>query len=88
LSHCRIPKQKGENFDLLIGADSIVVLDEEIIEKPTDPDDAKRILRNLSGQSHFVFSAVVLLTPNYHQNTNRTVFVLKNFDDVIVNSFP
>jgi septum formation protein len=55
----------------LIGADSIVVLDDKIIEKPIDNEDAKKILRNLSGRSHFVYSAVVLLTPSKTTNNNN-----------------
>jgi septum formation protein len=63
---------KREKFDLLIGADSIVVLDDKIIEKPIDRDDAKKILRSLSGRSHFVYSAVVLLTPTDKTNRNSS----------------
>ncbi len=46
---------------LVIGADTIVVLDSEILGKPTDPDDARRILTRLSGRSHRVFSGLAIV---------------------------
>ena len=55
-----IAKRKGEVIDplypndLIVSADTIVVLDNQIIGKPKDIEDAKRILRLLSGKSHFV----------------------------------
>ena len=45
----------------VLGADTDVVLDGRILGKPKDEADAVRMLRVLSGRSHQVFSAVVLL---------------------------
>lgn len=47
--------------DILLAADSIVVLDDVIYGKPADYDDAFRILRALSGREHTVFTGVCLL---------------------------
>lgn len=55
-----IAKRKGEAVDklypsdLIISADTIVVIDDQIIGKPVDAIDAKRILRELSGRKHYV----------------------------------
>ncbi len=46
---------------IIIGADTIVVLKEEIINKPTSKNDAIRILSKLSGKKHFVFTGITLL---------------------------
>jgi len=46
---------------LIIAADTIVVLDGQILGKPTDPDDARRLLRMLSGRTHTVITALCLL---------------------------
>ncbi len=43
---------------LVIGADTIVVLDQEILGKPKDAEDARRMLRELSGRSHHVYTGV------------------------------
>ncbi len=45
---------------LVLGADTVVVLDEEILEKPVDQADAIRLLTKLSGREHTVISAVAL----------------------------
>lgn len=45
----------------VIAADTIVVLDNEIIGKPKDRDDAIAILKKLSGRTHTVITGVVIL---------------------------
>lgn len=46
--------------DILITADTIVILDGEILGKPRDKADAAAMLRKLSGREHTVVSGVVL----------------------------
>jgi septum formation protein len=48
------------DYGLVIGADTIVVLDGRIIEKPADESDADRILRLLAGRWHAVMTGVSL----------------------------
>lgn len=43
----------------VLGADTTVAVDGEILAKPTDDDDARRMLRLLSGRTHQVHTAVV-----------------------------
>lgn len=45
----------------ILAADTVVVLNNAIIGKPTDREDAIRILSNLSGQRHLVITGVVIL---------------------------
>ena len=45
---------------LVIGADTIVVVDGRILEKPEDEDDAMQLLRQLSGRWHAVMTGVAL----------------------------
>jgi septum formation protein len=47
----------------VLGADTMVVLDQEIIGQPTDEKDACRILSKLTGKQHRVVTGVVLITP-------------------------
>lgn len=49
---------------VVIGADTIVELDGEILGKPQNIDDAKRMIRNLSGKSHNVITAIALIPTN------------------------
>ena len=45
----------------VLGADTVVVIDGQILGKPTSTADAKRMLRLLSGRTHEVLTAVVLI---------------------------
>lgn len=46
----------------VLGADTTVVLDDQILGKPADAADAERMLRLLSGRSHRVITGVALAT--------------------------
>ena len=48
----------------VLGADTIVVIDGEVLGKPIDHADAARMLRLLSGRSHEVTTAVSLIAPS------------------------
>ncbi|MHC4247545.1 MAG: Maf family protein [Planctomycetota bacterium] len=49
--------------DVVLGADTVVDLGGEIIGQPADDDDARRILRRLSGARQAVVTGVVLIEP-------------------------
>lgn len=49
------------NDEILITADTIVSIDNEILGKPVDEADAKRMLQKLSGKTHQVYTGVALL---------------------------
>ena len=49
---------KKKNNKLVLGADSVIALNEEIISKPTNREEAFRILKKLNGQKHVLFSSV------------------------------
>jgi septum formation protein len=46
----------------VLGADTTVTLDDQILAKPEDPADAARMLRQLSGRSHHVITGVAVVT--------------------------
>ena len=47
--------------DFVLGADTVVIVDEHILNKPEDAKDAARMLRLLSDRSHLVTTAVCLI---------------------------
>lgn len=49
--------------DLVLGADTVVAVDGEILGKPVDAEDAARMLRMLSGREHRVITGVCLVRP-------------------------
>ncbi len=63
----RLAREKAETvarsrlFGLVLGADTTVVVDGEILEKPRDAEDARRMLRALGGRWHEVLTGVALV---------------------------
>lgn len=52
---------KLEPDALVLGSDTTVAIDGIVLSKPTDMDDARRMLRHLSGRIHTVYTAVALV---------------------------
>lgn len=48
---------------IFIACDTIVVMDGQILGKPKDSEEAKRMVRSLSGQTHVVYSGLTIATP-------------------------
>ena len=57
---------------VVIGADTIVVLDGKILGKPADEADAVRILSSLRGRRHDVYTGVAVL--DYDENGEKRVY--------------
>lgn len=55
--------------ELVIAADTIVVLDGQVLGKPVDAEDAARMLRALRGRPHQVYSAISV----WHPATRRSI---------------
>lgn len=65
-----VPSSKPTNSTTsptVMGADTCVVLDQTILGKPNDEDDAFTILQRLSGRTHDVLSAVALVNQQQQQ---------------------
>ncbi len=89
-----IAKRKGEAVykeypnDLVISADTIVVIDNQIIGKPIDKKDAYRILKLLSGRTHHVYTGYAI-----HYQDQIVVDVCDtevnflNLSDELINSY-
>lgn len=54
-------KARAVTGALVLGADTIVVVDDVILEKPTDTEDAVSMLMRLAGRRHEVITAVALM---------------------------
>lgn len=61
--------------DLIITADTIVCVDNEILGKPKDAEDAHRMLAKLSGREHDVVTGVVVATKNRQEAFSVTTRV-------------
>lgn len=49
---------------VFLGSDTVVALDDAVMGKPTDEDEAKQMLRSLSGRTHTVYTGVALVEKN------------------------
>lgn len=54
----------GEDFEVIIGADTIVHMDGKIYGKPKNDEEAVSMLKAFSGKSHTVHSGVCLISKN------------------------
>ena len=79
-------KKISQNFksDLVIGGDTIVVINDEILEKPKDQYQARNMLIQLSGQTHSVFTGISIqcidkkILKTFHEETKVTFNKLSN----------
>tara|TARA_B100001105_G_scaffold71986_1_gene56575 strand:+ start:96 stop:677 length:582 start_codon:yes stop_codon:yes gene_type:complete len=74
----------------IIGADTIVVFNAEILGKPKDREDSFRMLKMLSGNTHQVFTGVSIqqskmqVSDTFHEYTNVTFNTL---DDMVISYY-
>lgn len=62
---------------VIIGADTVVVLDDKILEKPKDIADAKRMLKELSNRTHQVVTAIAVI------NTKNLKYVIQSTTSIV-----
>ena len=73
----RRPTEAGRNDEIILAADTAVVVDGEILGKPRDAADAERMLRLLQGREHDVTTGVSLRRGRYELgrvDTTRVAF--------------
>ena len=69
---------------IVLGADSVIDLNGELISKPTSREEAMTILKKLNGKSHFLISSVCIskngsMIWNY---TDKATLIMKNFSNL------
>ncbi len=62
-------------YDFVLGADTVVVVDGHILGKPSDANDAARMLRMLSGRRHQVITGVCLVVHGQSSVASETTLV-------------
>ena len=72
-----------KNDEIVLGADSVIDLEGELISKPESREEAMEILRKLNGKSHFLISSVCIskngsMIWNY---TDKAKLTMKKFTD-------
>ena len=69
--------------ELVLGADSVIDLDGEIISKPKSRDEAFNILRRMSGKAHYLISSVCISKKGnmIWNHTDKAELLMKDFSD-------
>eukprot|EP00455_Lapot_gusevi_P005794 TRINITY_DN12475_c0_g1_i4.p1 TRINITY_DN12475_c0_g1~~TRINITY_DN12475_c0_g1_i4.p1 ORF type:complete len:158 (-),score=27.01 TRINITY_DN12475_c0_g1_i4:33-506(-) len=63
--------------DVIIAADTVVVANEQILEKPANEEDAFQMLSALSGQVHHVYTGVAILYKHQAENGEGKIDSIK-----------
>lgn len=91
-----VAREHAQTGEAVLAADTVVCVDERVLGKPQDPEDARRMLRSLSGRAHQVKTGVCLgvaadagtldpaLTRTFVASTNVEFFEL---DDEEISSY-
>ena len=78
-----------KNDEIVLGADSVIDLEGELISKPENREEAMEILKKLNGKSHLLISSVCIskngsMIWNY---TDKAKLTMKNFSDDELNNY-
>ncbi len=75
---------QNNNSDLVLGADSVIDLEGELISKPEDRQEALKILKKLNGKMHHLISSVCISKNGsmIWNHTDKAMLQMKNFSDV------
>jgi septum formation protein len=73
---------QGRPQDCVLGADTIVVVDDTILGKPRDADDAARMLYLLSGRTHAVITGVCVVGPAASKSETASETTLVIMDEL------
>lgn len=81
-------KARAVPGELVLGADTIVVQDGELLEKPADAADALRMLRRLQGRRHEVTTAICLVADGReHEAADTTAVHFRPADDDFLRAY-
>ena len=77
---CKLARGKAEavvkdiqDESIIIGCDTVVYLNGKVLGKPRDEAEAKSMLRSLSGNTHKVYSGIVLINSKTHKRIEKSI---------------
>jgi len=86
----RLAREKALSVpgDLVLGADTTVVVRDAVLEKPGDQAEALEMLRRLQGRTHQVVTSVALVAKEIvHQATDVTNVTFRRLDDAFLEAY-
>ena len=78
---CKVSQKNNDT--LVLGADSVIDLNGELISKPTNREDGLNILKKLNGKKHNLISSVCISKDGVRiwDHTDKATLTMKNFND-------
>ncbi|MCR5189626.1 MAG: Maf family protein [Treponema sp.] len=61
----------GQEIPWVLGADTLIQIDDKILGKPQNHEEAIEFLKKLQGRSHYVITAIVLYNGRSHETSTR-----------------
>ena len=86
----RLAREKALSVagELVLGADTTVVVRDAVLEKPADRAEALRMLQQLQGRTHQVVTSVALIAnETVHQATDVTNVTFRRVDDAFLEAY-
>ena len=75
---------------IVLGADTVVCIDDTVLNKPRDLDDARRMLRSLSGRTHAVMTGLAVRQPQREapiEEIVTTEVVFRLLDEMAISDY-
>ena len=86
----RLARQKAQSVSgrYVLGADTTVVLRDEMLEKPLDVEDAVRMLMKLQGRTHQVITAIAVVSGDEVRHaTDVTSVTFRDADETLIREY-
>ena len=89
LAEIKANKVSINNSSLVLGADSVIDLNGELISKPNNRDEALIILKKLNGKKHYLISSVCISLNGsmIWNHTDKAILTMKNMTDEELKSY-
>jgi septum formation protein len=75
---------------IVLGADTVVLVDGQVLGKPSDPDEARRMLRQLRGRSHQVITGVAVVEARKGREASTAVVTrvfMAPYTDAVIDEY-
>lgn len=82
--------EKTERNDIIIAADTIVYFDEKILGKPNNKEEARNMLKNLSGNTHYVYTGIAIIKVGTNEKIvdySMTKVKFRKLDEKIIENY-
>lgn len=78
----KVRAQNENKPAIILSADTLVAVDDEVLGKPKDEKEAKRMLRKLSGRAHFVITGFTIIDTESRKSVTKSVETLVHFKNL------